>query len=119
MREGVRAIQADGHHFDDSSIGRRFRLLGRLPGPITRILFVSGLRSAFPPDSPFGSSTQQSLLRGSSSELDYLNGEVVRCGERAAVPTPLNAGLLRIGAEVFERRKPIAADQLVKRLPLR
>jgi 2-dehydropantoate 2-reductase len=119
MQEGVRAIQADGHHFDDTSIGRRFRLLGWLPSPLARMMFIRGLRAAFPPDSPFGSSTQQSLVRGSGSELDYLNGEVVRCGERAGVRTPLNGGLLEIGAEVFQRRQTLSADELVKRLPLR
>jgi 2-dehydropantoate 2-reductase len=42
-----------------------------------------------------GSSTWQSLERGSdSTEVEYLNGEVVLLGRQAGVPTPVNAALV-------------------------
>lgn len=36
-------------------------------------------------------STWQSFARGTSSEVDYLNGEIVLLGRRTGVPTPVNA----------------------------
>jgi 2-dehydropantoate 2-reductase len=36
------------------------------------------------------SSTAQDLMRGKPSEIDHLNGHVVRRGEALGVPTPAN-----------------------------
>jgi len=36
------------------------------------------------------SSTAQDLMRGKPSEIDYLNGHIVRRGEALGVPTPAN-----------------------------
>ena len=42
---------------------------------------------------PGQQSTWQSFTRGSSSEVDYLNGEIVQLGRLHQVPTPYNAAL--------------------------
>jgi 2-dehydropantoate 2-reductase len=41
-------------------------------------------------------STWQSLARGASLEVDYLNGEIVLLGRQLGVPTPINRGLQRL-----------------------
>jgi len=43
---------------------------------------------------PLMGSTLQSLQRKRPTEIDYLNGEVVRLGRELGVPTPLNAALV-------------------------
>jgi 2-dehydropantoate 2-reductase len=45
-------------------------------------------------------STLQSLQRGRPTEIDYLNGEVVRLGAELGVPTPLNARLIELVHQV-------------------
>jgi 2-dehydropantoate 2-reductase len=64
-----------------------------------------------------GSSTWQSLVRGSdSTEVEYLNGEVVLLGRQAGIPTPVNAAL--VGAVAAQTRAgggPRAADPDVLR----
>jgi 2-dehydropantoate 2-reductase len=45
-----------------------------------------------PPD--FKASMLQSLEKGSVTEIDYVNGAVVRWGQRYSVPTPVNAALV-------------------------
>lgn len=40
------------------------------------------------------SSTAQDLARGKKTEIDYLNGYVVRKGEELSIPTPVNRALL-------------------------
>lgn len=52
-----------------------------------------------------GSSTWQSLARGNgSSEVDYLNGEVVRLGRLAGIEARTNAVLQRLGNEMAAAR---------------
>jgi 2-dehydropantoate 2-reductase len=36
----------------------------------------------------------QSLEKGSITEIDFINGSVVRCGKQHGVPTPVNATLV-------------------------
>ncbi len=45
-------------------------------------------------------STWQSFVRGTSSEVDYLNGEVVRLGRLHGVPVPLNAAFQQAAAKL-------------------
>lgn len=42
----------------------------------------------------FKTSMLQSLEKGSVTEIDFINGSVVRCGQRYDVPTPVNATLV-------------------------
>lgn len=68
-------------------------------------------------DTRLGSSTWQSLSRGTGSiETDFLNGEIVRIAHRLGRPAPINALLSRLGrAAVRDHREPgwlAAADLL-------
>ncbi|EBA05668.1 ketopantoate reductase family protein [Sagittula stellata] len=57
--------------------------------------------SDLPGEARSGSSSAQSLLRGTGSiETDYLNGEITRLGRLYGVPTPANAAMQRIGARM-------------------
>jgi 2-dehydropantoate 2-reductase len=50
---------------------------------------------------PVGTSAAQSLLRGTgSTEIDYLNGEIMLLGRLHAVPTPYNAFFTRFAGEL-------------------
>jgi 2-dehydropantoate 2-reductase len=42
----------------------------------------------------FKTSMLQSLEKGSITEIDFINGSVVRCGQQYGVPTPVNATLV-------------------------
>jgi 2-dehydropantoate 2-reductase len=52
------------------------------------------------------SSTAQDLARGKPTEIDHLNGFVVRKGEALGVPTPANRVLLALVKLLEERRSP-------------
>jgi 2-dehydropantoate 2-reductase len=63
-----------------------------------------------------GNSTWQSLQKGGSTESDYLNGEIVLLGRLHGVPTPVNALLQRLTAEMARDKTPPGAytpDQLL------
>ena len=114
IREGVRTVQAGGYALDQSRRARTLRAMALLPFAISSRLFGPRLAGSFPPDSTYGPSTLQSLRRGSSSELDYLNGEIVTLGERIGRPTPYNAGLLEAGHAVFETHRPLTPEELLR-----
>ena len=48
--------------------------------------------AGLPPE--FKASMLQSLERGSATEVDYVNGSVVRWGQKCGVPTPVNSTLV-------------------------
>jgi hypothetical protein len=49
---------------------------------------------------PVRGSTWQSIVRGRPSEIDYLNGEIVRRGRRLGIPTPFNSHIVDVVHEV-------------------
>jgi 2-dehydropantoate 2-reductase len=114
IREGVRTAQLGGFGLEQSRRARTFRLMSTLPMPLSYLVFGGRLAGNFPPDSTYGPSTLQSLQRHSSSELEYLNGEIVTLGERIGRPTPYNAGLLEQGREVFATRRHLSPEELLQ-----
>jgi 2-dehydropantoate 2-reductase len=60
---------------------------------------------------PGQQSTWQSFTRGSSSEVDYLNGEIVRLGRIHGVAAPLNAAFQQAAARLaIDGRQPGTKD---------
>ncbi len=62
--------------------------------------------AGLPPE--FRTSMLQSLDKGAPTEIDFINGAVVRAGARAGVPTPVNATLVAL-IKGIERRIAVAA----------
>jgi 2-dehydropantoate 2-reductase len=114
IREGVRTAQLGGFGLDQSRRARTFRLMSTLPMSLSYRIFRKRLAGNFPPDSTYGPSTLQSLKRGSSSELDYLNGEIVTLGKQIGRPTPYNTGLLEQGRAVFATGRHLSAEELLQ-----
>ncbi len=113
IREGVRTAQLGGFGLDQSRWARTFRLMSTLPMPLSYLIFRGRLAGNFPADSTYGPSTLQSFQRHSSSELDYLNGEIVMLGNRIGRPTPFNAGLLEQGRAVFASGRHLSPEELL------
>lgn len=114
----------------DAAIGSRGRhgdLLQRARDEGRRVLAAAGIEvlgededakrrtvmtSARLPESPAGSSSWQSLARGTGSiEADYLNGEIVLLGRLHGVPTPVNEMLQRVANDLAHRSAPPASLQ--------
>jgi 2-dehydropantoate 2-reductase len=64
-------------------------------------------------------STLQSLRRGQPTEIDYLNGEIVRVGREVGVPTPYNATAVALVHEVEERGRFFSVEEIERRFPRR
>ena len=114
IREGVRTAQLGGFGLDQSRRARTFRLMSTLPMSLSYRIFRKRLAGNFPADSTYGPSTLQSLKRGASSELDYLNGEIVTLGKQIGRPTPYNSGLLEQGRAVFATGRHQSPEELLR-----
>ena len=68
--------------------------------PSERKVDLSGWQIRRSGDGPGRQSTWQSFVRGTSSEVDYLNGEIVRLGRLHGVATPLNAAFQQAAARL-------------------
>jgi 2-dehydropantoate 2-reductase len=65
---------------------------------------------------PLVVSTLQSVRRGRPTEIDYLNGEVVRLGAEVGVPTPLNARIVELVHQVERTGAFLSIAELLQAL---
>ena len=65
---------------------------------------------------PFLGSTLQSIKRGKSTEVDYLNGEIVKLGEKECTKTPVNSLIVELVHQVEATRKFLTVRELTQRL---
>ncbi|MHA2273868.1 MAG: ketopantoate reductase family protein [Candidatus Hodarchaeales archaeon] len=64
------------------------------------------------------SSSLQSLERGRLTEIDYLNGYIIRRGEAAGVETPINHAIAEMVKEIEQGKReitPTNIDELFER----
>ena len=100
MREAVRVARASDIEFAPLQ-GLSPRLLAalvRLPSSVGQLLPLLMKRRMGSRPNP--GSTLQSIRRGQLTEIDYLNGAVVRRGAGLGVPTPVSAELVELVHEV-------------------
>lgn len=109
MKEGLAVAKAIGVQLEPipgSPVGL-VKLLARLPigigASLTRIGFNRAQRRLG--DHPLYGSTLQSLMRNRPTEIDYLNGEVVRLGQTVGIETPVNARIVGLVHQVEQTGK--------------
>jgi 2-dehydropantoate 2-reductase len=119
MREGVAVAHAAGVRLDHTPYGLSLGALRRSPSvalvglmqgalnlaleslPELAAMRVLGAASRSQLNRiPLRGSTWQSIARGRPSEIEYLNGEIVRTGRMLGVETPYNTRLVDIVGEV-------------------
>ena len=57
-------------------------------------------------------STLQSIIRGKKTEIDYLNGEIVKLGKVVNIPTPYNETVVNLTKEVEKEQRFYAETEL-------
>jgi len=65
---------------------------------------------------PVLGSILQSIRRGKSTEVDYLNGEIVNLGKKVGIPTPANSLMVELVHQIETTSKFLAADEIAQRL---
>lgn len=112
LREGYRVLKNTGI------------LLAPLPGvgmPLLNFmvhapLFLSGwlLKRTMGQMDTLGS-TLQSIRRGRSTEIEYLNGEITRLGQKHGMDTPFNSGVVKAVRNVEKTGKFFSPEELARR----
>jgi 2-dehydropantoate 2-reductase len=116
MRECARIGLASGIHFETLQGLKhgRLRLLAiaplwvgqRLPELMARRMGAT----------PNPGSTLQSVRRGQATEIDYLNGAVVRAAQALGRSAPINAGLVELVHGVEATGEFLAPEEVVARI---
>jgi len=117
MREGMNTANQAGIHLDslpDVSVPMA-RLINLFPvGIAVKIMAVKTRRME--KKWQLLSSALQSILRNRPTEIDYLNGEIVRIGNKFGIPTPLNAKIVELVHQVERTRKFFSVADLLQEL---
>jgi 2-dehydropantoate 2-reductase len=93
MREGLAVLDAAGLAPPANRRSRALRAILSLPDAVgIGVLHLA--RIAMRQRAPVYSSTLQSLIRRRPSEIEWLNGSIVRLGEEQGVPVPLNRAVV-------------------------
>lgn len=96
---------------------RRFRkMLDILDRPWIGRLFGAGIRGVSRQRIVY--SVEQDLMRGQPTEIDYVNGEIVRLAEEHGTTAPLNARVVQLVHQLEQDPTPrfLAYDQVVEQL---
>ncbi len=99
------------------SDARRFRrMLDRLDHPLLGPFWKLGIRAAARHRIIY--SVEQDLLRGRPTEIEYVNGEIVRLGATCGVPAGLNARVVESVHQLEQQRPPhfFTQDQVIDML---
>lgn len=101
----IRFARVGGMHPHFADLIRRGRALDVTRGKLGRMFGTT----------PNPASTLQSIRRGQPTEIDALNGEVVRAGADLGVPTPVNARLTQLVHEVEGHGRFLPAREAARR----
>lgn len=114
IREGLAVMKAAG--IRPVRIGRLIPRLAPLILSAPNPIFLRVAAAMVKVDPKASSSMQDDLQRGRTTEIDYLNGEVVALGKKLGVPTPANSAIVEriTAAEAAKAGSPkIPATQLL------
>jgi 2-dehydropantoate 2-reductase len=117
MQEGVEVVRGAGKPLSSIPWASRTLVTGisALPTGLAMRLTRWKVRRTLG-DVPARPSTLQSVLRGGASEVDYLNGEVVRLAEEIGVAAPVNRGLVEAVQAVERRGSFLEPAEVVRRV---
>jgi 2-dehydropantoate 2-reductase len=116
MREAVRVARAADIEFAPLQGLSQSRLtaFARVPTVIAQLLPLLMKRRMGSRPNP--GSTLQSIRRGQPTEIDYLNGAVVRRGEGLGVPAPVSAELVSMVHEVERAGEFLPVASVIERM---
>jgi 2-dehydropantoate 2-reductase len=116
MREGLQALKSAG--MEIASIPglplSLIKLIAKMPLPIASKILKRQTKTTG--SVPVQSSTLQSIKRGVKTEIDYLNGEIVRLGKQSGMKTPYNSFIVDLVHQVESTGKFLTIEELSQRL---
>jgi 2-dehydropantoate 2-reductase len=91
------------------------KLVNRMPLSIAGRIAAAKVRQ-LSTEWPLWGSTLQSIQRGSPTEIDFLNGEIVELGKHYGQATPLNAKIVELVHQVERTGQFLSAEEITQTL---
>jgi len=113
MREGLRVIDRANIRLEslpEVSVGLT-RLINWMPSGIAGRIAAAKVRR-LSTVWPLWGSTLQSIQRGRPTEIDYLNGEIMKLGKRYGEVTPLNTKMVELVHQVERTGKSLSVEEI-------
>lgn len=115
IEEGLSVLQAEGIQPAALAGPDPVKLRGLLRMP--NFIYVPIVKRIAKIDPEARSSMWEDLKYGRSPEIDYLQGEISRLGQKHAIPTPVNDGVIELVKQAFANKKsPALSGKALKLL---
>lgn len=116
LKEGLSVVDRSGIKLLSLPNFPEERLRGLAAMPIEQAAVILKKTMTSLSKEPLYGSILQSLLRKRRSEIDYINGEVVRLTEKRRFKAPLNELMVKLVHQVESEGKFLTPDELLRRL---
>jgi 2-dehydropantoate 2-reductase len=116
MREAARIAIASGIHFVEVNGVTHAQVEALAAGNLAEAESLPWQLRDYLGDVPNPGSTLQSIRRGQASEIDHLNGAVVREGLAAGIQAPVNATLTRLVHDVERMGTHLGIEEAIEAL---
>jgi 2-dehydropantoate 2-reductase len=117
LKESFGVVRAAGIPLIDmpSAPMKLFSMMVRLPAFVGKAILRKNLGRA--DEAATMTSTLQSILRKQPTEIDYLNGEFVRLGEKTGFPTPVNRAIVEAIRRIETNGEFLSRDDIARLAP--
>ena len=105
LKEGVGIVQKAGIELVSLPQFPKERILGLANMPLDQAAGIINKTLTSLSKEPLYGSILQSIMRGRESEIDYINGEVVRLAKQTNLEAPLNEKIVSLVHEVEKKQK--------------
>jgi 2-dehydropantoate 2-reductase len=112
LQEGVATVRAAGIELGSLPSFPRERIEALVTLPVERAAEVLGKTLTGLSQEPLYGSILQSILRGKKSEVDFLNGEIVRIAQQCGLHAPLNEKVVALLHGVEESGRFMSPEQV-------
>lgn len=114
LQEGVGIVQSAGIQLVSMKDFPKERILGLTQMPLDAAANILNKTLTGLSREPLYGSILQSIMRQKASEIDFINGEVVRLAKHLKVPVPLNEILVDLVHEVERNNRFMAKEEIKK-----
>lgn len=119
LKEGVEIVKKAGIELVSMPKFPVERILGLTQMPLEQAAGIINKTLMSLSKEPLYGSILQSILRGRESEIDFINGEVVRIAQEKGWEAPLNKRIVQLVHEVEKEKKFFNLDEIKSKFDLR
>lgn len=113
MREGLHVIEKSGVKLCSLPGIPIFIIKFMINFPLIFSLPFFAMQSKVLGDIPVPGSILQSIMRSETTEIDYLNGEIINLGKNLNISTPYNSAIVDLVHKIAKTKKFVPADKLM------